>query len=118
MRIETNALPALQPVAPVARIQTASPQEVQAAAETTRAGGQAAGAESASVETKLAKLGDELQSFDISLRFRRDEENGAVVIDLFDQSTGEKVRQIPTEAALHLSKVLGSLKGVVLDLQA
>lgn len=118
MRIETNALPALQPVAPVARIQARETQEVQAAAATARAAGHVTGAESASVETKLARLGDELKSFDISLRFRRDEESGAVVIDLFDQITGEKVRQIPTEAALHLSKVLGSLKGVVLDLQA
>lgn len=118
MRIETNALPALQPVAPVARVRTADTQEIQAAATTARAAGHATGAESTSVEAKLAALGDELKSFDISLRFRRDEESGAVVIDLLDQSTGEKVRQIPTEAALHLSKVLGSLKGVVLDLQA
>ena len=119
MRIEGNSVQAVPPVAPAARAGPGEGQDVAAARAPAPHGAETTGRrQPAELEATLGKLGEELKSFDIALRFRRDEESGAIVIDLFDQATGEKVRQIPTEASLHLSKVLGRLKGVVVDLQA
>ncbi len=53
------------------------------------------------------------QPYDISLRFSQDEETGATVIRVVDQSTGELVRQIPDEALLKLSAALGKLQGAL-----
>jgi flagellar protein FlaG len=111
MRIEMNGSTTVQPVAPAQRTRAAEADPAQATARATESAGRTA----ADVDKTLGLLDDELKSFDISLRFRRDEESKAVIIELFDRHTGEKVRQIPTEASLHLSKVLGSLKGVVID---
>ena len=117
MRIETITLLPAAPVASAARAAEAHEGRSAQAAPPRRAEQPGRG-EPENIEATLGKLGEELKSFDIALRFRRDEESGAIVIDLFDQATGEKVRQIPTEASLHLSMVLGRLKGVVVDLQA
>jgi len=64
-------------------------------------------------DAALEKLGAELLSQNVTLKFRRDDESGRIVIELFDQSTGEKLQQIPDETLLHLSSALGQLRGHV-----
>ena len=54
----------------------------------------------------------------ISLNFSRDEETGAIVTKLVDQTSGETVQQIPTEASLHLAAAIGKLQGQILDTKA
>jgi uncharacterized FlaG/YvyC family protein len=49
--------------------------------------------------------------YDIALHFSEDEETGAIIIKMVNQETGELVHQIPDEAQLHLSAVLGKLQG-------
>ncbi|HYJ47154.1 MAG TPA: flagellar protein FlaG [Pyrinomonadaceae bacterium] len=51
------------------------------------------------------------EPYDIALHFSEDEETGAIIIKMVNQETGELVHQIPDEAQLHLSAVLGKLQG-------
>ncbi|CDM64920.1 flagellar protein FlaG [Pyrinomonas methylaliphatogenes] len=67
---------------------------------------------------KLEKLADLLQPFQIALKFSRDDETGAIVIQVFDERTGEMLRQIPPEAMLRLSAELGKLQGQVFNRRA
>jgi flagellar protein FlaG len=70
------------------------------------------------LEGDLQKLADLLQPFQIALKFSRDDETGAIVIQVFDERTGEMLRQIPPEAMLRLSAELGKLQGQVFNRRA
>jgi flagellar protein FlaG len=63
------------------------------------------------LEQAVRSLEEAVRAFNITLNFSRDDETGAIVIKLIDQHSGEIVQQIPTEATLHLSAVLGKLQG-------
>jgi flagellar protein FlaG len=117
MRVEPVNIAPAAAVAPAERSRAAAGAEQPPAAQFPRTAAPEDKRREASpdIEKALVKLGDELKPYDISLRFRRDEESGQTVIDLVNQTTGEKLQQIPTEASLHLSKVLGRLQGIVLS---
>jgi flagellar protein FlaG len=58
----------------------------------------------------LRSLDEAAKPYNIALNFSRDDETGTIVIKLVDQTTGETVRQIPSEVRLHLSASLGKLQ--------
>jgi uncharacterized FlaG/YvyC family protein len=63
------------------------------------------------VDAAVHALNKAAEDYDIALQFSRDDETGAIVIRMVRQNTGEVVHQIPDEAMLHLSAVLGKLQG-------
>ena len=71
---------------------------------------------------KLEKVIDSIQEAvkgsNISLQFSRDDDSGAIVIKLVDQTSGEAIQQIPSKAVLHLAAVLGKLQGQIFDRKA
>lgn len=69
-------------------------------------------------EQSVRSLNEALNPFDVSLRFSQDDETGKVVIKVIDQKSGQTLQQIPNEAALHLSAVLGKLQGLVFNQKA
>ena len=50
-----------------------------------------------------------------TIRFKIDQASEKVVIQVFDTSTNEVIRQIPTEKILDLSLSFDSLKGILVD---
>lgn len=73
---------------------------------------------SPNVEDALRTLEKAIEGSNLSLNFSRDDETGSIVVKLVDQTSGEIVQQIPTEALLHLSAALGKLQGQVFDQKA
>ena len=67
------------------------------------------------VEHVLGNLAHAIQPFDITLKFSKDAETGAIVIEMINQRTGETLQQIPNEAMLHVSAVLGKLQGMIFN---
>jgi uncharacterized FlaG/YvyC family protein len=67
------------------------------------------------IDQALSNLAAAIQPFDIALKFSKDAETGAIVIEMINQRTGETMQQIPNEAMLHVSAVLGKLQGQIFD---
>ncbi|MDX2030123.1 MAG: flagellar protein FlaG [Blastocatellia bacterium] len=72
----------------------------------------------AEVDAALDSLGRAVGAADIALNFSRDEETGAIVVKMVDQTSGETVQQIPAEALLHLSAALGKMQGQLFNQRA
>jgi len=66
----------------------------------------------------ITVIQQELEKFDISLKFSRDSETGTTVVALVNDITGETLRQIPSDASLHLASVLGKLQGKIFNRKA
>jgi flagellar protein FlaG len=60
------------------------------------------------VERAAARMEEAARSAGRSLQFRVDEDSGRVVVSVRDPSTGELIRQIPSEAALRIARDLDS----------
>jgi flagellar protein FlaG len=79
--------------------------------------GQAPGA--TSLEDAASRLERYVQSVGRALQFRVDQNSGHVVVSVRDPSTGELIRQIPSEAALKIAEQLGSadspVSSVIID---
>ncbi len=69
----------------------------------------------AAVEQAVRAVDEALQPLGITLEFSRDQDTHAVVIKVKDQISGDVLRQIPSEAMLHLSATLGNLRGKLFD---
>ncbi len=67
------------------------------------------------IDLVINDLGHAMQPFDIALKFSKDNETGAIVIEMINQVTGETLQQIPNEAILHVAAVLGKLQGKIFD---
>ena len=52
------------------------------------------------------------------LSFAIDEDTGTTVINIVDDSTGEVIRQIPTDEILKLKKKMGKIQGLLIDRKA
>lgn len=72
----------------------------------------------ADADELLRTLAEAVGKANLTLNFSRDEETGAIVVKLVDQTSGETVKQIPDEALLHLSAALGKLQGRLFDQKA
>lgn len=71
--------------------------------------------ESTSMEkiAALANINDNLKAASIDLRFEFDKESRNMITKVMDTQTGELIRQMPSEDAIHVSKVLGRLQGLL-----
>lgn len=99
------AAPAVQPV-----VQPTPPRAPDAMLKgvAVPAAAQSGTPESAVVEKAAAKMEEYARSVGRSLQFRVDEGSGRVVVSVRDPSTGELIRQIPSEAALRIAQGLDS----------
>lgn len=71
--------------------------------------------ESTSMEkiAALADINDNLKMASIDLRFEFDKDSKHMITKVLDTQTGELIRQMPTEDAIHVSKVLDRLQGLL-----
>ncbi|MCU0759127.1 MAG: flagellar protein FlaG [Steroidobacteraceae bacterium] len=100
-----TAVPAVQPVvAPAAQ----RAPEVMLKGTAVPGVAQADTLDTASLEKAAARMEEYARSAGRSLQFRVDQDSGRVVVSVRDLSTGELIRQIPSEAALRIAQDLGS----------
>jgi flagellar protein FlaG len=59
--------------------------------------------EPADIEEAVGKINDYLQVVQRDLSFRMDDDSGRIVIQVLERSSGEVVRQIPTEEVLAIA---------------
>ncbi len=71
----------------------------------------------AELEQVLKSINEVTETANISLKFRRDDSSGQTIIELVDQTSGDTLRQIPSEALLRISASLRKLQGLVVDRQ-
>lgn len=69
-------------------------------------------------DTALRDLAQALASFEIALKFSKDEETGAIVVQMINQQSGETLQQIPSKARLHVAATLSKLQGRILNRRA
>src|SRR5882757_8859757 len=65
----------------------------------------------AETERALHELGRAIEPLNISLKFTRDQDTGTIVVEMIDQQSGERLKQIPNEASLHVAASLSKLQG-------
>lgn len=70
------------------------------------------------LEKAIDSIQSALKDSNITLRFSRDDDSGAIVVKWIDQASGEAVQQIPTETILHLAATLGKLQGKLFNQKA
>jgi len=119
MTIPVNALSASAPRAPLPAasqpVQTSGPVRETAAPPPADKKPEATSQEK--IEA-LADINDSLKSASIDLRFEFDKESRQMITKVMDTQTGEMVRQMPSEDAVHASKVLGRLQGILFSHKA
>lgn len=101
----TPAAPAVQPVAQPAAQRA---PDVMLKGVAVPGAVQSDALETATVEKAAARMEEYARSVGRSLQFRVDQDSGRVVVSVRDPSTGELIRQIPSESALRIAKELGS----------
>lgn len=74
--------------------------------------------ENAEMEAALHDLAAALQPFDIALKFSKDDETGAIVVQFINQQSGETLQQIPSAARLHVAATLSKLQGRIVNHRA
>jgi flagellar protein FlaG len=72
----------------------------------------------ADTDKALHDLDKSMRPYDISLKFTRDEDTGTIVVEMIDQESGEKLRQIPNETSLHVAASLSKFQGRIIDCKA
>jgi uncharacterized FlaG/YvyC family protein len=70
------------------------------------------------IESGLKGIEETVQAQNIELNISRDQDTGTIVVKFVDQYSGETVQQIPDEAMLRLSAMLGKLQGNLFDRKA
>jgi len=70
------------------------------------------------VDQIISSLAHAVEPFDIALKFSKDNETGAIVVEMISTTTGETLQQIPNEAMLHVAAVLGKLQGQIFNRKA
>ncbi len=81
--------------------------------------GEASATASPSLDDAASRMEQYVASVGRSLQFRVDQDSGQVVVSVRVPSTGELIRQIPSEAALKIAEQLtrdpSSVSGVIID---
>lgn len=60
------------------------------------------------VDSMISTLNTQLEINASNLRFQRDEDLGKMVLGIYDATTDELIRQVPSESLLALSKQIGN----------
>ncbi|MCD9184970.1 MAG: flagellar protein FlaG [Pyrinomonadaceae bacterium] len=71
--------------------------------------------ENAPKEENLQKLKDVFSESNITLKYSRDDETKALVVEMVDGTTGEAVLQIPSEVSLKLAALFVKTQGQFVD---
>jgi len=66
----------------------------------------------------LVDINDSLINASVDLRFEFDKDSRQSITKVIDTQTGEMIRQMPSEDAVHASKVLGRLQGILFSHKA
>ncbi len=82
------------------------PPDVVLVGTAVEGAGAARAAPEPSLEDAASRMERYVASVGRSLQFRVDEDSGQVVVSVRDPSTGELIRQIPSEAALKIAEQL------------
>ena len=70
------------------------------------------------VEQAVRELNAALQIRSVGLQFEVDEDTDKVIVKVLDRDSGELIRQIPSEEALRIAKMLGRAPGLLMDQSA
>ena len=70
------------------------------------------------VEAAVKAVKDFIQPMASNLAFEMDEDTGRTVVKITDASSGELIRQIPSEEMLEIAKALDRLQGLLVKLKA
>jgi len=70
------------------------------------------------VEAAVKAVKEFIQPMASNLEFNTDEETGQTVIKITDSSSGELIRQIPSEEMLEIAKALDRLQGLLVKQKA
>lgn len=70
------------------------------------------------VEVAVASIQDFVQSVRRNLNFSLEEGSGRVVVKVTDAGSGEVIRQIPSEEALHLAESLSEVRSLLFKAEA
>jgi flagellar protein FlaG len=70
------------------------------------------------VEQAVRELNASLQARSVGLQFEVDEDTDKVIIRVVDRDSGELIRQIPSEEAVRIAKMLGRAPGLLMDRSA
>jgi flagellar protein FlaG len=70
------------------------------------------------VEGAVATIQDFVQTVQRSLNFAVDDSSGQVVVKVTDADSGDVIRQIPTEEALHLAENLNEVRSLLFKAEA
>lgn len=119
MTIPVNALPAS--AARAALPAAPQPAHISGLARQATAPGPAVHKPEATSQEKIAALADindSLKNASVDLRFEFDKESRQSITKVMDTQTGEMIRQMPSEDAVHASKVLGRLQGILFSHKA
>lgn len=60
------------------------------------------------------KINEFIESFTRDIQFTIDRDSERVVLKVVDRKSGDVIRQIPSEEALEIAKVLDELKGLII----
>lgn len=69
----------------------------------------------AQVEQAVRSISKAIQPISRNLRFSIDEATGHTVVRVVDAETGNLIRQIPTQEALDIARVLDRMQGLLLN---
>ncbi|OUL99276.1 hypothetical protein A8M77_27305 [Variovorax sp. JS1663] len=72
----------------------------------------------AQLEQAVHEVNASLQMRSVGLRFEVDQDTDKVIVKVVDRESGELIRQIPSEEAVRIAKVLGRVPGLLMDQSA
>lgn len=78
----------------------------------------AGGVDSKQLDAALAKLRQAAQVSSSDLNFSVDKETGKTIIRVTDQSTGQLIRQIPSQELIDIAKSIDQMRGILIKKQA
>ena len=131
--LASNALPvALPPIGPDpdASIVRGDPAvQVTAAGETLNGNGASRGAtlpgaangaddQENTLDKALEMVNSNMEAWSTGMRFDMDDEAQRLVVSIVDNSTGEVLRTVPSEAVLRVAKMIVHLQGQVINTKA
>ena len=79
---------------------------------------QSAELQKAALQSVVEHMNRTLEAKSVSVRFSVDEQAGEIVVKVLDDTTGDVIRQLPSEESLRLSARLRDPLGVVFDQRA
>jgi flagellar protein FlaG len=97
---------AIVPVPAATPVATQRPPDVVLVGTAVQGAGDTGAAPAPSLEDAASRMEQYVASVGRSLQFRVDDDSGQVVVSVRDPSTGELIRQIPSEAALKIAEQL------------